>query len=153
MHTSVACWRRPQEAVKAQTSVALADFEEAGFLPEAMANYLALLGWGPTDDIEVRPLSEITELFDLADVNKAPAFFDIKKLEHINGEYVRMLSVPEFIDATAPFIVDVPWQADRFSAEAFAAVAPYAQERTRRLGDVVEVVDWIVHPRCARRDR
>ncbi len=128
---------------KRKHSVALADFRAAGFLPEAMANYLALLGWGPPDDIEVRPMAEIIALFDLAAVNKAPAFFDLRKLEHINGEYVRMLSVDEFVTATDPYLAEGPWPADRFDAGAFRSVAPLAQQRTRRLGDVVEVVDWM----------
>ena len=129
---------------KRKHSVALADFEAQGFLPEAMANYLALLGWGPPDEVEVRPMAEIIELFDLADVNKAPAFFDMKKLEHINGEYIRALTTAELIDALEPWLGDsAPWPAERFDAGVLAAVVPHVQERLRRLSDVVPLVDWL----------
>lgn len=128
---------------KRKHSVALADFREQGFLPQAMANYLALLGWGPPDDVEIRPMAEIVELFDLGDVNKAPAFFDIKKLEHVNGEYIRMLDDADFVEAVQPWLADAPWPADAFRPEVFAAVAPFAKQRCRRLGDVVHVVDWL----------
>jgi glutamyl-tRNA synthetase len=129
---------------KRKDSVALADFEAAGFLPEAMANYLALLGWGPPDDIEVRPMAEIIELFDLADVNKAPAFFDMKKLEHVNGEYIRALEPAELAVRLEPWLGEAaPWPAERFDPDVFAAVVPHVQERLRRLSDIGPLVDWL----------
>ena len=121
---------------KRKDSVALADFEADGFLPEAMANYLALLGWGPKDEVEVRPMSEIIELFDLADVNKAPAFFDMKKLEHVNGEYIRALSPDELTERLDPWLGE--WDRD-----VIRAVAPHVQERLRRLSDIGPLVDWL----------
>ena len=121
---------------KRKDSVALADFEADGFLPEAMANYLALLGWGPKDEVEVRPMTEIIELFDLADVNKAPAFFDMKKLEHVNGEYIRALSADELTERLEPWLGE--WDRD-----VIRQVAPHVQERLRRLSDIGPLVDWL----------
>ena len=121
---------------KRKDSVALADFEADGFLPEAMANYLALLGWGPKDEVEVRPMSEIVELFDLADVNKAPAFFDMKKLEYVNGEYIRALSADELTERLEPWLG--AWDRD-----VIRQVAPHVQERLRRLSDIGPLVDWL----------
>lgn len=129
---------------KRKDSVALAEFEADGFLPEAMANYLALLGWGPRDDIEIRPMSEIIELFDLADVNKAPAFFDLRKLEHINGEYIRALTVDDLVARLEPWLGDsAPWSPARFDREKLVAVIPHVQERMRRLSDIGPLVDWL----------
>ncbi len=129
---------------KRKDSVALSEFEADGFLPEAMANYLALLGWGPPDDVEVRPLSEIVQLFDLADVNKAPAFFDIKKLEHINGEYIRQLSATELLNRLQPWLGEsAPWPAEGFDPDVMAAVVPHIQERLKRLSDIGPLVDWL----------
>lgn len=91
---------------KRRDSVAVGEFRERGFLPEAMRNYLALLGWGPKDDVEIRPIGEIVEQFRLEDVNPAPAFFDEKKLEHFNAEYVRALPDDDFLDAIDPFLSD-----------------------------------------------
>jgi glutamyl-tRNA synthetase len=128
---------------KRKHSVALSDFRDQGFLAPAMANYLALLGWGPPDDVEIRPMSEIIELFDLADVNKAPAFFDMKKLEHINGEYVRAMSADDFTTAARPYLAGGMWPRERYDEAVFRAVAHHVQERTRRLQDVCQVVDWL----------
>jgi glutamyl-tRNA synthetase len=87
---------------KRKHAVAVSDFRAAGILPEAMVNYLALLGWGPSDGVEVRPLEEIVELFRLEDVNASPAFFDVKKLEAINGDYLRALPTEEFLARVEP---------------------------------------------------
>ena len=89
---------------KRRDPVSVADFKARGFLPEAMRNYLALLGWGPKDDVEIRPIEEIVELFRIDDVSPSPAFFDEKKLLHINGEYIRALPTEEFIARAAEFL-------------------------------------------------
>ena len=81
-------------------------------------------------------MSEIIELFDLADVNKAPAFFDMKKLEHINGEYIRALSAEELTERLDPWLGE--WDRD-----VIRQVAPHVQERLRRLSDIGPLVDWL----------
>src|SRR5205085_1519730 len=69
-----------QKLSKRRDDVAVEDYRDRGYLPEAMANYLAVLGWGPPDGVEIRPMAEIVSLFRLDDVVKSPAFFDVKKL-------------------------------------------------------------------------
>ena len=74
-----------QKLSKRKDAVSVADFTDQGYLPEAMVNYLALLGWGPKDGVEIRPIAELVELFRLEDVTSSPAFFDVKKLQHVNA--------------------------------------------------------------------
>ncbi|WP_436795204.1 glutamate--tRNA ligase [Actinospongicola halichondriae] len=123
---------------KRRDSVAVGEFKDRGYLPEAMMNYLALLGWGPKDDVEIRPMSEITALFRLEDVNPAPAFFDEKKLEHFNAEYVRALTVDEFVERTTPFLT----QPDA-TLGPIRALAPALQQRVRLLPDAEPMVDFL----------
>lgn len=123
---------------KRKHAVAVADFRARGILPEAMVNYLALLGWGPPDGVEVRPLSEIVDLFRLDQVNSAPAFFDVKKLEAINGDHLRELPVAEFLDRVEPFLTE----AER-SRPAVEALAVELQTRVRTLAEVEAMVDFI----------
>ncbi len=123
---------------KRRDSVAVGDFRERGYLPEAMLNFLALLGWGPKDETEIRPMVEIIEQFRLEDVNPSPAFFDEKKLEHFNAEYIRALSVDEFVAQTMPFLT-VP---DR-SLEPIRKLAPMLQQRARLLPDTEPMVDFL----------
>ena len=102
---------------KRRDDVSIGDYRERGYLPEAMVNYMALLGWGPPDDVEIRPLDEIVDLFRIQDVNKAAAFFDLKKLEHVNATHLRALDRADFIDRVAPWVGDdAPWPSERFDA-------------------------------------
>lgn len=71
------------------------DFKNEGFLPEALLNYLMLLGWSPKDDREILSKEEIEKIFSLEGINIAPSIFDQKKLDWINGEYIRQLSNEE----------------------------------------------------------
>ncbi len=130
---------------KRRDDVSLGDFRAKGYLPEAMLNHLALLGWGPDDEVEIRPIAEIIEQFDLADVNKGSAFFDTKKLDHINGEYVRKQSPEQFLADVAPFVEspDAPWPAENYSAETFALLAPEVQSRVAVHSEAPNFVDWV----------
>jgi glutamyl-tRNA synthetase len=84
-------------------------------------------------------------LFEIETVNKAAAFFDMKKLDHFNGEYIRSLTVDEFVARSEPFLRGdaVPWREDAFSPEVFAAMAPLVQERVRTLAEVPGYVDFL----------
>lgn len=135
-----------QKLSKRRDDVALWDYRDKGYLPEAMANYLALLGWGPADGVEVRPMGEIIEQFRLEDITKSPAFFDVKKLDHVNGEWMRRLDPADFVERCAPVLGEGPWAADAFDAEAFAAIAPLVQERVTTLAEVPGYVDWLFLP-------
>jgi len=129
---------------KRRDDVAVGDYREKGFLPEAMVNYLALLGWGPPDGVEIRSLSEIVKIFDIEDVNKAAAFFDIQKFEHINSSYLRNLSKEEFMQRVEPWIGNgAPWPEENFDSEKFSTMADLIQEKLRTLSDAPRFVDFL----------
>ena len=133
-----------QKLSKRRDDVSVGDYIERGYLSEAMVNYLATLGWGPSDGIEIRPLPEIVSMFRLEDVNKAGAFFDVKKLQHFNGEYIRSLSVPQFITRSTKWLFDEPpWPSNRFDVDAFGVMAPLVQERVKLLSEVPGYVDFL----------
>ena len=125
---------------KRRDDVSVADYKARGFLPEAMRNYVALLGWGPPDGIEVRPIDEMVELFRIEDVNPSPAVFDIKKLTFVNGEWIRRLGVADFVERARAFVVGSDEQA------ALDALAPLAQERVKVLDELPEYFDWVHGP-------
>ena len=89
---------------KRNGEVSIAWYREQGYLPEAICNYLALLGWSPGDDRENISLKELTELFTVEKVHSSPARFDMKKLEAINGDKIRALPLEEFAKWTIPFL-------------------------------------------------
>ena len=124
---------------KRRDDVSMSDYRDRGYLPEAMVDYLALLGWGPADGVEVRSISEIVDLYRLEDVNAAPAFFDQKKLSFVNAEKIRSLSVPEFLDVADPFLsMGEPARA------ALASMATEVQERVRTLAEVEPMIEFLV---------
>lgn len=123
---------------KRKDAVSVAKFREAGYLPEAMVNYLALLGWGPKDGVEVRPLAEIVELFRLADVTSSPAFFDVKKLQAFNADHLRTLAPAEFRDRARPFL------SSDAAAAALEPLAELVQERVRLLTEVEPMIAFLL---------
>ncbi|HEY7071653.1 MAG TPA: glutamate--tRNA ligase [Acidimicrobiales bacterium] len=120
-------------------AVSVAEFREGGFLPEAMVNYMATLGWGPPDGVEIRPLVEMVDLFRLDEVTPSPAFFDVKKLTHFNAEYIRALPVEEFIARARPFFT----HGDATEA-VLRPLASLVQERVRLLTEVEPMVDFLL---------
>ena len=138
---------------KRKDPVAVESYRDQGFLPEAFVNYLALLGWSPRGDDEIVARSTLIEQFRLEDVSHSPAFFDVKKMTHLNGEYLRALSPEEFVRRSAPWVqpwagewrpVDhpVPWSAAQFDEALYARVAPLVQERVTTLSQVTAMVDF-----------
>ncbi len=82
---------------KRQGDVAVEDYREKGFLPQALVNFVALLGWNKGDDQEIFSLEELIQFFSLERVNKAGAVFDLKKLEWMNGHYIRTIPEEEYL--------------------------------------------------------
>ncbi|MGC4819716.1 glutamate--tRNA ligase [Micromonospora sp. DT63] len=148
-HVPVVVNEKRQKLSKRRDKVALEAYRDEGYLAGAMRNYLMLLGWAPSGDREIVPWSVIEDEFRLEEVNPSPAFFDEKKLRAFNGEYIRALPVPEFIDACQPWLTGTgtlappPWQPEEFDADAFAAVAPLAQTRIAVLSEIVPNVDFL----------
>lgn len=144
-HLPVIVNEKRQKLSKRRDKVALEDYLAEGFLPEAMVNYLMLLGWGPGNDREIRPYEELEQLFRIEDVNTAPAFFDVKKLTAFNGEYIRALSPEQFADACAPWLVApyAPWAPEAFDRDLFEAAAPLAQTRLALLSEITACVDFL----------
>ena len=140
---------------KRKDPVAVESYRDQGFLPEAFRNYLALLGWSPPGDQEKVGLDVLVGEFRLENVHHAPAFFDVQKLTHMNGEYIRELPVAEFVARSRPWVAPEPgrwapstvgpppWPPERFDEAAFAALAPLVQERVARLDEVPGMVDFV----------
>ncbi len=137
-HLPVLVNEKRQKLSKRRDSVSVQEFKDQGYLPSAMVNYLALLGWGPKDGVEIRPLAEFVEQFRLEDVTSSPAFFDVKKLQHVNAEHLRALPVDDFLERATPFLTR--------GAAAEAALAPIGalvQERVRLLTEVEPMIAFL----------
>jgi glutamyl-tRNA synthetase len=133
-----------QKLSKRHGDVALEDYRDKGYLPEALRNYLALLGWAPRDGREIVPIDDVVAEFQLDDVTKAAAYFDHQKLDHINGEYIRSLPVATFVRESLPWLeTDPPWPSERFDPDVFDRMAPLVQERVKTLAEVPGMVEFL----------
>jgi glutamyl-tRNA synthetase len=94
----------PGKMSKRDSGALIEDYQKRHYLPEAVRNYLCLLGWSPKNDREILPIEEIIAIFDLPGVNKNNARFDEKKLAHVNGEYVRHLPLDAFFTRAVPLL-------------------------------------------------
>ena len=124
--------------------VSIAWYRDKGFLPEAICNYLALLGWSPGDDRENVTMKELTELFTVEKVHSSPARFDMKKLEAINGDKIRALTIDEFLDWSLPFLTKagvITGTADEIALVKQAL--PLIQERIIMLSEVPAMLKFL----------
>lgn len=129
---------------KRNGEVSIAWYRERGFLPEAICNYLALLGWSPGDDKENISMKEMTELFTIERVGKNPARFDMKKLEAINGDKIRALPVAEVITRALPFMESNGIALTGDGAQAlFARAIPLIHERIVTLSEIPDYVRFL----------
>ncbi|MEG0396155.1 MAG: glutamate--tRNA ligase [Oscillospiraceae bacterium] len=114
------------------------DLVAAGYLTEAILNYILLLGWSPKGEKEIFSLSEMIEVFDESGIGKAPAIFDVQKLRYINAEYIRALSPETFYEKAKPYMdTVVKTDCDR------ALLSNVLQQRCEVLSDIPEQIDFI----------
>lgn len=116
---------------------ALGEFRQDGFLPEAILNYMAFLGWTPPGNKEILSLEEMTGLFDLKDVHFTPAVFDITKLEWMNGAYIRQMSDEELTTRLREYLADHP------AKNKIAPVVPLVKERIKKMSDFIPLTDFL----------
>ena len=129
---------------KRNGEVSIAWYREAGYLPEAICNYLALLGWSPGDDLENISMKELTELFTVERVHSSPARFDMKKLEAINGDKIRALTLDEFMTWALPFLTKAGVISGTPEELALVKQAlPIIQERIATLAEIPPMLKFL----------
>ncbi len=104
VHCPVITDENHKKLSKRRGDASFEDLMELGFLPEAVVNYVALLGWSPAEDKEIYSLRELTEAFDYRRINKSPAVFDIVKLRWMNGEYIKAMDPERYYEYALPEI-------------------------------------------------
>ncbi|MCL1996222.1 MAG: glutamate--tRNA ligase [Defluviitaleaceae bacterium] len=114
------------------------DLIEEGFLPQAVINYIALLGWAPGSNQEIFTLQELAENFHLDGISKSPAVFDRAKLTWFNGEYIKTLTPEDFYEMALPYL-----QSNIKTPVNLQKVAGYTQSRVNFAKEVTDLVDFI----------
>ena len=129
---------------KRNGEVSIAWYRERGFLPEAICNYLALLGWSPGDDKENITMQELVDLFTVERVNSSPARFDMKKLEAINGDKIRALTPEKFLEWALPFLTNAKViTGSNDEIELVKKALPIIQERIVTLSEIPAMLNFL----------
>lgn len=123
---------------KRHGSTGFEDLVKEGFLPEAIINYIALLGWCPKENREIFTLKELEEAFDISGISKSPAVFDYDKLEWFNGEYIKAMSAEEFEKVAHPYIIEAIGDKPLDTLK----LASILQQRTTKLTQIPSVIDF-----------
>jgi len=131
---------------KRDRGAGLEEYRTQGYLPEALLNYLALLGWAIAEDRDIFTIEEMVAAFDIRRVNANPARFDAKKCEAINASHIRRLTVDQLTDELVPFLVRAglvsdPPLPDEYSR--LVAAAPLVQERMNTLSEAVDLLAFL----------
>jgi glutamyl-tRNA synthetase len=123
---------------KRKSQTAITAYREQGYLPEALVNFLAFLGWSPGTEEEIFTLDELSQRFDLAHVHKAGAVFDADRLDYLNGVYIRSLTDEQLALRLRSFLPDA------LDDAAVLRVTPLIKERLVRLADATELTAFLV---------
>ena len=127
---------------KRHGAVGVEEFRDAGYLPEAMVNFLALLGWAPDGETTIMSRDELVSRFDLERVSPSPAQFDYAKLDWMNGVYIRALPPDEFAHRLILWLGEHGYEWD---VERVRKAAPLVQEKIARLGDFPSFAGFLFH--------
>ena len=135
-----------QKLSKRHGATRIMEFHKQGYLPEALINYVALLGWSFDDSREFFTLKELESVFSVEKLNKAPGVFDYKKLAWFNGNYIRKLSPEKLISLVLPYLQQDGLLADNPSPEQMelmSRLVPLVQERLTTLSEVSGLVGFL----------
>jgi glutamyl-tRNA synthetase len=127
---------------KRHGAISVDEFREAGYVPEALMNFLALLGWAPDGETTIMSADELIERFSLERVGSSPATFDYAKLDWMNGVYLRAIPADEYADRLVTFLRErgVEWPDDTVRA-----AAPLVQEKIGRLVEFAGFAGFLFH--------
>lgn len=123
---------------KRHGAVSVTEYKKMGFLPEALVNYLALLGWSPGDDREIMSRQELVKVFSLARVSPRNPIFDIQKLEWMNSQYIKGLEEGDLLRLVLPFLREKGWFREELGEEKrewLKRVLLLLRERAHKLTD------------------
>jgi glutamyl-tRNA synthetase len=127
---------------KRHGAVSVDEFRDAGYVPEALMNFLALLGWAPDGETTIMSRDELVERFSLERVGSSPATFDYAKLDWMNGVYLRALPPDEYADRLVAYLRE---QGSEWPEDGIRAAAPLVQEKIGRLGEFADFAGFLFH--------
>ncbi len=142
-HLSVILDEQKKKLSKRKGSVFVSQFREEGYLPEALFNFLSLLGWSPKDNREKIEPAEIVLIYNLKNLSNSPAVFDYKKLLWLNGQYLQEMPDHELAHLLKPWIEASGWDPEILTEEKWLLLSREHKTRGKTLREIVQMVDYI----------
>ncbi len=131
---------------KRHGSTHVIEFRNNGYLPEAIINFVSLLGWSYNDKEEIFSLEDLTKIFDVDRINRAPAVFNYSKLKWFNGVYIRKLSIDKLLELTLPHYIKAGLVSEKPTDEELSylkKILPLIQDRLELINDAPELSDFM----------
>lgn len=141
---------------KREQAVSVYQYRETGYLPEALSNYIALLGWAPSSDKEIESIEDMAKEFELTNVSKSASIFDVDKLNWINGEYIRSSELDRITNLSIPYFKKAGLIKGELSEHRFEwlkKVVDAVRDHLHTLGDVTEFGDIFFKEAIAIKDK
>lgn len=146
MHLPMVLGSDGHKLSKRHGATQMLEFRKSGYLPQAIINFISLLGWSYDDKREMFTLKELEKLFDINKINKAPAIFNYDKLKWFNGQYIRLLTEEELLQAVLPKFIDQGLVSNKPSSEeidTMKKIIPLIRERMEVLNDGPGIVEFM----------
>ncbi len=138
VHLPVVTDANGEKLSKRRGAASFVQLVEQGFLPSALINYIALLGWSPSDNQEIFTLDELIKCFDVRGISKSPSVFDVVKLTWFNSEHIKRMPFDEFYKAALPYLTEV--LGDKFDLK---TIAGWLQSRVNFIKEAPSLVDFL----------
>lgn len=138
IHLPVVCGEDGHVMAKRRGAKSLQDLVSEGYLPEAILNFIALLGWSPADNREFFTIRELIEAFSVKGLSKSPSIADMKKLTWMNGEYIKRMPLEKFLEMAGPVIKET-LKRENIDVNKIAAAV---QQRVNFINEIPELIDF-----------
>lgn len=128
---------------KRHGSFSVGEFKKEGYLPEALVNFIAFLGWNPGDEREIYSMNSLIKEFSIEKVQKAGAIFNIKKLDFLNGFYIRQRSLEKVTELCLPYLAEAGLiQGENADTDLLQRIVALYKERLKKISEIVELTDF-----------
>jgi len=127
---------------KRHATVSVSKYRKEGYLAESLINFMAFLGWNPGDEREIYSMNSLIKEFSLEKVQKGGAIFNIKRLDYLNGFYIRQKSIERLLDLCLPYLREKGLVGDDYNQEEVKKIIAIHQERLKKLSEIAELADF-----------
>ena len=135
-HLSLILGKDKRKLSKREGSTAVSDYLKQGYLPEAINNFIAFLGWNPGTEKEIYSMDELIQDFSINKISKSGAIFNIDKLDWMNGMYIRKMDINELVQKCLPYLEQKEGIDNKKVVEAY-------KDRLKKLEDIAELTDYL----------